>query len=406
MFMENFQSASELVRAVNAYLGGLEGHPPESVNEAKQRIRKLLHLREEMSAFRFQNPRFAVVDLMRALHDTMHGMNREDMREVFPELRALRYAYELRRITYDRARAAYIANRAAMRMHETGLFQNLLPYLPYGGEYLASLEGYGGTVLTVYRDVLERLGVRDERVEVDSEGDLTPKRPEKGIFGDRVSTEVLVSTLLRKALDASWQDILREEKENVPGYSRILRYEQIIRRYNLDNITGRPDTLWDLLQSLEEAGFLVDGDVDPEVLEGLRRRRSFRFSRVRHAVMGELRDFLFKYYLLTPERLRRNSPLFPGLPITPEPVVDILGDDADLVKEKTYLESVLQIPSAHIGAALLHIRRGVDLPHLSEQYGIPPDDIKGAVDAVRAVLSDDSRVRRFVEFLRRDAGEP
>lgn len=404
--MEHFQSASDLVRAVNAYLDDLEGKPPRSVDEARERVKRLLFFREEMTAFHFQNPRFAVMDLMRMLHDAMRRMDREDLREIVPELRALSYAYELRKMTYDRARAAYIANRAAMRIYEHGIFFELLPYLPYGGEYLASLEEYGGTVLAVYRDVLEYLGVREERVEIDEEGNVEAKRAEKGIFGDRVSTEVLVSTLLRKALDRVWEKILRDERKHVPNYDRVHRYEQIVRKYNLEKIRDRPDKLWELLQALEEAGFLVDGDIDPEVIEGLRRRRAFRFSRVKEVLLGELHDFLFRYYLLTSERLRRNSPIFPGLPVTPEPMLDILGAEGKILREKIYLESVLQIPSAHIGVALLHIRRGEDLPSLSESYGIPMDDLKRAVETIRAALSDDSRVKRFVEFLRRGKNGP
>lgn len=400
--MEQFTSASDLVRAVNAYLDGIEEKPPRDADEARERVRKLLFFREEMSAFHFQNPRFAVMDLMRALHDAMKRLDREDLREIIPELRALRYAYGLRRITYDRARAAYIANRAALRIYEHGMFHELLPYLPYGGEYLASLEKYGGTVLAVFRDVLEYLGVREERVEVDEEGYVEARRAEKGIFGDRVSTEVLISTLLRKALYREWEGILREEREHVRNYDRILQYEAIVRKYDLERIRENPDRLWELLQELEEAGFLKDGDVDPEVIEGLRRRRAFRFSRVRDVLMSELRDFLFHYYLLTPERLRRNAPIFPGLPVTPEPVMDLLGARGELLKEKVYLESVLHIPSAHVGVALLHIRRGEDIPTLSQRYGIPVQDLSRAVEVVRAALSEDSRVRRFVEFLRGD----
>jgi len=399
--VEHFESASDLVRAVNAYLDDIEGRPPKDEHEARERIRKLLFFREEMTAFHFQNPRFAVMDLMRYLHEALKTMDREDRKEVLPELRALRYAYELRKITYDRARAAYIANRAALRIFEHGLFEDLLPFLPYGGEYLASLERYGGTVLAVYRDVLEYLGVREERVEVDKEGFVEEKRAEKGIFGDRISTEVLVSTLLRKALAQEWEGILKEERKEIKNYDRILAYEEIVRKYDLERIRERPDRLWELLQELEEAGFLKDGDVDPDVIEGLRKRRAFRFSRVRNALLSELHDFLFHYYLLTPERIRRNAPVFPGLPVTPEAVIALLGADGELLREKTYLESVLNIPSAHIGVALLHIRRGVSIPELSETYGIPARDIEKAVDVVRASLSEDRRVRRFVDLLRR-----
>jgi len=399
--VERFENASDLVRAVNAYLDEIEGKPPRDQEEARRRIRDLLFFRDEMSAFHFPNPRFAVMDLMRYLHDAMKTLDREDLQEILPELKALRYAYELRRMTYDRARAAYIANRAALRIMEEGMFQDLLPHLPYGGEYLAALEGYGGTVLAVYRDALEQLGVREERVEVDRDGYVEAKRPSKGRFGDRVSTEVLVSSLLRKALARRWREILEEERRSIPNYDRVLAYESIVRKYDLERIRERPQKLWELLQELEEAGFLKDGDVDPEVIEGLRRRRALRFSRVKDALQSELRDFLFHYYLLTPERLRRNKPLFPGLPVTPEGLLDILGSDASLLREKTYLESVLSIPSAHLGLALLHIRRGISIPELSQRYGVALRDIEKAVEVVRATLSKDERVKRFVDLLRR-----
>lgn len=390
-----------MVRAVNAYLDGIEGKPPRDEKEARERIRKLLFFREEMTAFHFQNPRFAVMDLMHYLHEALKTMDKEDRREVLPELRALRYAYELRKITYDRARAAYIANRAALRIFEHGIFKELLPFLPYGGEYLASLERYGGTVLAVYRDVLEYLGVREERLEVDEEGFVQQKKAEKGIFGDRISTEVLVSTLLNKALSREWNRILEEERRAIENYDRILAYESIVRKYDLESIRERPDRLWELLQELEEAGFLKDGDVDPEIIEGLRKRRAFRFSHVRELLLKELHDFLFHYYLLTPERVRRNAPLFSGLPPTPEAVMELLGTEGELLREKTYLESVLNIPSAHVGLALLHLRRGISIPELSDKYGVPVADIQKAVDIVRASLSEDRRVRKFMELLRR-----
>ncbi len=401
----HFENASELVRAVNAYLDDLEGKPPCSAEDARQRIRKLLFFREEMVALHFPNPRFAVMELVRALHDAMRTMDRSDRQDILPELRALRYAYELRKITYDRARAAYIANRAAQRIYEQGLFMDLLPFLPYGGEYLAALEQYGGTVLAVYRDVLEYLGVREERVEVDAEGYVSAQRPRKGIFGDRVSTEVLVSTLLRKALHDRWGRILEEERSAIENYDRVLEYERIVRKYDLERIRERPDKLWSLLQELEEAGFLKDGDVGPDIIEGLRRRREFRFRSVREALLEEMRNFLFEYYLLTAERVRRNAPIFPGLPVTPEAVEPIIGADAELLREKIYLESVLQIPSAHLGLALLHLRRGTSLAELSNRYGVTLDDLERAVSTVRAALSGNERVRRFMDLLRGGGNE-
>jgi len=172
------------------------------------------------------------MQLMKILQSSLKNMDRADLAELAPELSVLRYTYEQRRIAYDRARAAYIANRAAERIYRLNLFTDLLEYLPYGGEYIAVIERYGGTALLVYRKILEELGVRDPQITLDQEGDVDEMQPETGIFGDRVSTEVLVSTLLRAALSEEMPNILAEERRKIKNYDRMLEYERIVRKYN------------------------------------------------------------------------------------------------------------------------------------------------------------------------------
>jgi hypothetical protein len=57
--MKTYGSASELLVAVNNYLDGITGQPPKDREEARARVDKILHFRDEMDAFHFKNPRFA-----------------------------------------------------------------------------------------------------------------------------------------------------------------------------------------------------------------------------------------------------------------------------------------------------------------------------------------------------------
>ncbi len=395
--MKPFGSASELLISVNNYLDSLEGVPPRSVEDARARMKRILWYREEMDAFHFRNPRFAVTKLMAILHDSMREMSREDLAEISPELSFLRYTYEQRRIAYDRARAAYIANRAAARILQWGLFSEMLDYLPYGGEYIAALERYGSTALLVYRHVLEDLGVRDPQLVIDQEGDLDEVRPKKGVLGDRVSTEVLVSVLLRMAVSRTISDVLAEERREIKNYDRMLEYERIVHRYRPDTLRENPHLLWDLLQALEERGFLKNGDVDPDIIDALRKRRSIRFRRFYDAVRSEMSRFFLEYYLLVPARVRRNVPLFPGLPPTPEPLARWMSEeDLAIVREKIVLESSLRMPSRYLGAALLCASGRMSVADASSRYGLDRDKLLRAVDAVSSA-KDNDRVRRFLE---------
>ena len=400
--MKSFGSASELLIAVNNYLDSIQGVPPKSKEEAKARVRKILEFRDEMEAFHFKNPRFAVMHLMKILQSSLKSMDKEDLAELAPELSLLRYTYEQRRIAYDRARAAYIANRAAERIYCLGLFEDLLEYLPYGGEYIAAIERYGGTALLVYRKLLEELGVRDPQIAIDQEGELEDVAPESGLFGDRVSTEVLVSTILRAALSEEMPRIVSEERKVIRNYERMLEYERIVRKYNAMKVKENPHLLWSLLQELEEKGFLKGSDVDPEVIGALRKRREIRFHRIYDAAMARLRSFLRDYYLLVPERVRKNAPLFPGLPPSPERLERVLPkDDLDMVREKVFLESSLRMPSKYVGVAVLHLTKGVPTAELVEKYHLDASKLESAISSVRAAREND-RVRRFLDMVRKN----
>ena len=195
-----FESATQLLQYADAYLSSLEGKPPKDAEDARDRLRTLLFLRDEMERFHFPNPRFAVMELIRLLQQAIPGMEPEEIKELMPQVRALKYAFDVRKWTYERARAAYIANRAALIVLEHGALHDILPFLPYGGEYRVILERIGSVAFLVFRKLLEMLGVVEERLEVDmGSGEVRVADGEKGVLRDRLSSAVLAASCILRA---------------------------------------------------------------------------------------------------------------------------------------------------------------------------------------------------------------
>ncbi len=393
-----FESATELLRYVDTYLDSLVGKPPQSVEEARERIRTLLALRDEMERFHFPNPRFAVMELIRILQERLPNMEKEDLAEVLPQIRLLKYAYDVRKWAYERARAAYIANRAAMRAMELGILADFLPHLPYGGEYRLMLEGIGGTAFLVLRKILEEMGVREERVEVEMGERVSVRHvpPRRGVFGDRLATVVLVSMAVRKAWEEGKRDIMKA-LERIPNAERVREYERIVRRYDPATVQRNPRRLWDLLQELEEKGFIVNGEIDPEILEGLRMKRLIKYRELRKRAEEELSRFFGEYYLMTPARERRNRPIMPGIPAEHGDVPFLAWKEAIELKEK--VERDMGIPAKYAGAAALVVLEGMDAKEVARRYGLDEERLKRYVEAVREYRRGGSRLRRFFEAL-------
>lgn len=381
----HFESATDLLIYADRYLESLVGSPPRDAGEARERINHLLLLRDEMERFHFPNPRFAVMELIRILHEQLPNMSDEEVAQILPQIRLLRYAYDVRKWTYERARAAYIANRAALRIHELGILKEFLPYFPYGGEYRLMLEEIGGVAFIVLRKILEDFGVR--------------RSPEgRGVFRDRLSTVVLVSTAIRRAWKESGHQIISLVKK-IKDIERIEEYERIVRRYDPIKVQKNQRLLWSLLQELEEKGFLVGGEVDPRILEGLRQKRLVKYRELKKRAQEVLDNFFFEYYMFTPARERKNRPIMPGIPVDYRQVPVIGEEKARLISLKESVEKDLGIPARYAGAAVIVAKLGEPPKNLAERYGLDVRRLEDYARMVREYVSPDSRLRRFFRAL-------
>ncbi len=352
----SFSTASDLVRYANTYLDSLVGNPPKDEEETKERIRTILLLKREMDRMNFKNPRASIAELSSLLD--LSDLDEEEKAELFKALRALRYAFNLRTWTYLRARAAYIAHRTFLHTLKFPFYPELSDALPFGGEYRAFLEPFGATGYLIVRELILDVPGKSKFVKY-----------------------VVASSVVRAALGRIWEEIKRKEREEIPNYERIVEYERIVIKYDLRKAREDPSIIFSLLSELEEKSFLIDGDVDPAILEGLRKRRILRLREGRKFAKGLLKSLLLRYYALVPVRERRTLPLFPGLPENPESVTILdrkMLTDAEIVASSLGPEGLF---------TFIHLK------------GLPVEGWKEELrDKVRSVLGE--KARRFMEALK------
>ena len=393
-----YESAAHLVVHANDYLDSLEGKPPEAPEEARERARHIYLLISEMRRFNFHAPKFGVGALFRDLRFA----EKEELLEAAPFIQSFLYTLNVRKWTYERAKIAYLANRLSYFLLQSEVMGDVLSHLPYGGSYLRPTERAGGTAFLVIRD-LEKLLRGDSGYELVFEEEKlvdVRRRGGRGLFPS--STAILLASLsTSQAVESVWNDILKAERREISNYERLVEYERVVGRYDLRRVYENPELFWDLMQELEEAGFLSeDGTVDPDILNALRKRRHLRYNRLYAAASSHLTLFLIRYYLYFTPRTRRYSPPLRGMPDNPGKILVVLGEVdlpvckaskrevVELVRKCSRIHSLVPFPPKDVGDALIY----KICPSLGRR-------LPAVERAVEAVLRGSERARRFRELM-------
>ncbi len=265
----------DLVGEVN-YLLDRYMDPPRSLEEIREREEYLSRLTDQMRQQNYHNPLFVISRLLPLLK----SLSREEKLDAAYYLSKLKYTLDLRRWTYDRARASLTAHRLAELVHDSVLDTALLSHIPYGGEYRLIVENvYRGR--RVYREIIS---------------EVFPVREK--FISSFLAFQVFLSTLLSYTEELARPHVERIERETDP---RVLEYEKLLRRY-----WGRED-IGELLEGYE--------DIVPKLREKIRKENAVYRDILYHLLAWEV----FKYYLFHPESFRRKNPL-PGFLVNPDPM--------------------------------------------------------------------------------------
>jgi len=248
-----FETASELLAYANQYLDDLENRPPESEEEARERMMEVRSLISEMRRFNFHAPKFGIKQAFKSLA----YIDKEELLEAIPFLQEFIYSLNIRQWTYERAKVAYLSNRLSWFILKERWLTEFFPYLPYGGDYLSFTSVGGGASYLVFRDLEKilrgegglRAIFRGERLE------SIVREKGHGPFS-RTTSIILASLSVKKAVQEHMEEIIKGERKKIPEYDVVVAYERLVARYDIQKLGENPELFSKLLQELEEAGFL------------------------------------------------------------------------------------------------------------------------------------------------------
>jgi hypothetical protein len=292
--------------------------------------------------------------------------------------------------------------------NEDGVYRlELLPHLPYGGEFTHEISKFQPTERMAYRELIEVLREKkrgriksatvtfkalqngrwvrkkkqvkvEEGSKLDYEGYLRKKYGRIVIENIRYHHErsILVSGRYnRQALAIAYTKILRQHKESILEYllgkrvnidklreyedvrkkveSRIYRASSMAFAMDMRVAEERREMMDELDQKLMELGLMdKDGNLIPELDEAIKLRHEIRKGTLIKIPRAVFAWDIFKFLLIKPYRERRYASIFPGLQPVPErdqltSVLNILGDEDLISAIKMFIDGdVISIPKA------------------------------------------------------------
>lgn len=281
-----------------------------------------------------------------------------------------------------------------LRGNNTGIYRmEILPYLPFGGEFTDEISRFTPTEKIAYRELIEILrekkkgriksatvvfkaiqngkwAAKREQVEIDKgskldyEGILRQKYGRIIIEHIRYHHErnILVSGRYnRQALAIAYTKILKEKGEEILDFlleqrvdvEKLKEYERLRKKIELKMYGVLPPTFsmdtriaeerMELMEELDEelkkAGLMDKrGNLIPELEEAINYRRWIRKETLIRIPRALFAWDIFKFLLIKPYRERRYASIFPGL--QPVPQRDQLEKALEILKEEYIISAI------------------------------------------------------------------
>jgi len=290
-----------------------------------------------------------------------------------------------------------------------GIFRlEILPYLPFGGEFILQISKFTPTERMAYRELIEILREKKrgriksatisfkarvdgkwkskkERVEIgkkskmDYEGVLREKYGRIVVEHIRYHHErsILVSGRYnRQALAISYTRILKEKRDGMLIFllsrkvdiEKLKKYEELRKEmesrmygttqsaFSMDSRVAeeRRELMDEFDDALKDAGLMDErGNLVPELEDAIGYRQKIRKEMLIKIPKALFAWDIFKFLLIKPYRERRYASIFPGLQPIPEreqleSALDTLNDEDLISAIKEFIdEEVITIEKAH-----------------------------------------------------------
>jgi hypothetical protein len=266
------------------------------------------------------------------------------------------------------------SHRIEVRENEMGIFRmEILPHLPYGGEFTLEISKFTPTERMAYRELVEVL--REKKRGRIKSATVTFRMPEDGRWitkreqvtirkGKKLDYETLLrekygriiiehiryhherSILVsgrynRQALAIAYTKILKEKRSQILDFllekrvdvEKLKKYEELrmkmeskmmgvdVPAVSLDmRITEeRRELMVEFEEELKKAGLMDKyGNLDPDLEEAIEYRQKIRKETLIKIPSALFAWDIFKFLLIKPYRERRYASIFPGLQPIPE----------------------------------------------------------------------------------------
>jgi hypothetical protein len=290
-----------------------------------------------------------------------------------------------------------------------GLYRlEVLPYLPYGGEFIVAISKFTPVERMAYRELVEILREKKKRkiksvtvlfkarekgkwvskreqVEMDTASRLNYEEILRQKYGKVIiehiryhhERSILVSGRYnRQALAIAYTKLLREKRGEILDFllekkvdlEKLRIYEDLRKRmeskmygiappaYSMDIRISeeRQELLDEFDEELKKIGFMDEkGNLIPELEAAVAQRQKVRKETLVKIPKALFAWDVFKFFLIKPYRERRYASIFPGLQPVPETeqlevALEILGDEPLFLAIQRFIdEMVLPVPKAH-----------------------------------------------------------
>ncbi len=286
------------------------------------------------------------------------------------------------------------SENAELKENEQGIYRlEILPHLPYGGEFTVEISNFNPTERMAYRELIEVLRekkkgkiksatitfkvkengkwvTKREQVEVDKKKDYEKKLREK--YGKIIiehiryhhERSILISGRYnRQALSIAYTKILRDKLQEILDFwlkrkvdvEKLRKYEELrstmeARIYSLPNVIDtrimeeKRQIMEEFEEELKKAGLMDEyGNLVPELEEAIKYRQKIRKETIIKIPKALFAWDIFRFLLIKPYRERRYASIFPGLQPIPEKdqlekTLEILEDEDIAIALRQFID--------------------------------------------------------------------
>ena len=406
----------------------------DALSQPKQEnLSKLSEYRSKMVEAGFSAPFKTLVARLRSEYLENAAQEAQDIKK---HLKEIRYIASLKRSTLNRSRVAIAAHRFAQAFEDFGQSE-LIPYLPFGGDYKKRLIESGESAVDAYHSLISIFeqqrhamksasalvsfmndGVEVERT-INLDADKDAQEHIRKIFGDgavvkevelkRRSTSLIKNYSSKIAIftaASSHATFIANEKMRIEEGKEhhIKRYNDILRKYGLtpDSDITETERFENVKKEMATAGFITKVSLDWIMEDEFKARLHTRRLQRKKAAISQAHLSVYQilrwYYICHNKESRASYGAMPSVLANPQPAQlaafaelsppgYLITNPVAVISSKLEMEERAPPMSSRVwGPAFVCVKAGVSTAWAAEEFEVDEKEIESALKIVRPLV--------------------